>query len=106
MAIDQFFSYGKNKKKYISMKWWCWYPFCISQTRWVRSYDASSLKQQSGGKHVAPFRHIILIPSEPVLLLIYIDVCLFRITTPLHRGYIQAGVPAVRLKYNYVHITI
>ena len=27
-------------------------------------------------------------------------------TDPLLRGHIQAGVPAVRLKYNYVHITI
>ena len=27
-------------------------------------------------------------------------------TNPLLRGHIQAGVPAVRLKYNYVHITI
>ena len=26
-------------------------------------------------------------------------------TNPLLRGHIQAGVPAMRLKYNYVHIT-
>ena len=26
-------------------------------------------------------------------------------TNPLLRGHIQADVPAVRLKYNYVHIT-
>jgi hypothetical protein len=29
-------------------------------------YSASSLKQQSAGKHVAPLGHIILIPSHPV----------------------------------------
>ena len=29
-------------------------------------YSAISLKQQSAGKHVAPLRHIILIPSQPV----------------------------------------
>ena len=27
-------------------------------------------------------------------------------TNPLLRGHIQAGVPAVRLKYNNIHITI
>ena len=27
------------------------------------------LKQQSTGRHVAPLRHIILIPSQPVLLI-------------------------------------
>jgi hypothetical protein len=32
-------------------------------------YSASSLKQQSAGRHVAPLVHIILIPSQPVLLL-------------------------------------
>ena len=29
-------------------------------------YSASSLKQQSAGRHVAPLGHIILIPSQPV----------------------------------------
>jgi len=32
-------------------------------------YSASSLKQQSTGRHVAPFGHIILIPSQPVFAL-------------------------------------
>jgi hypothetical protein len=32
-------------------------------------YSASSLKQQSAGKHVSPLRHIIVIPSRPVLSL-------------------------------------
>ena len=30
-------------------------------------YSASSLKQQSVGRHVAPITHIILIPSQPVI---------------------------------------
>jgi hypothetical protein len=42
---------------------------------WVRStpliafYSASSLKQQSTDRHVAPLRHILLIPSQPVFAL-------------------------------------
>ena len=30
------------------------------------NYSASSQKQQSAGRHFAPFGHIILIPSQPV----------------------------------------
>ena len=32
-------------------------------------YSASSLKQQSAGRHVAPLRHIILILSQPIFAL-------------------------------------
>jgi hypothetical protein len=32
-------------------------------------YSATSLKQQSAGRHVAPLGHIILIPRQPVLTL-------------------------------------
>jgi len=32
-------------------------------------YSASSLKQQSAGRHVAPLGHIIMIPSRPVFAL-------------------------------------
>ena len=32
-------------------------------------YSASSLKQQSADRHVAPLWHIILIPSKPVFAL-------------------------------------
>jgi len=32
-------------------------------------YSASSLKQQSAGRHVAPLGHIILIPTQPVFAL-------------------------------------
>jgi hypothetical protein len=33
-------------------------------------YSASSLKQQSAGKHVAPLGHIILIPSHSLFVLV------------------------------------
>jgi hypothetical protein len=39
-------------------------------------YSASSLKQQSAGRHVAPLGHIILIPSQPVFALFLNDACL------------------------------
>ena len=32
-------------------------------------YSASSLKQQSAGRHVAPLEHIILTPRQPVIAL-------------------------------------
>ena len=32
-------------------------------------YSASSLKQNSAGRHFAPLGHIILIPSQPVFAL-------------------------------------
>ena len=32
-------------------------------------YNASSLKQQFVGRHIAPLRHIILIPSQQVFAL-------------------------------------
>jgi hypothetical protein len=36
-------------------------------------YSASSLKQQSTDKHVAPLGHIILIPSQPVFTLSFVN---------------------------------
>ena len=32
----------------------------------MECYSASSLKQQSVGRHVTPLGHIILIPTQPV----------------------------------------
>jgi hypothetical protein len=40
-------------------------------------YSAYSLKQQSGGRHVMPPRHIILILSQPVLFLLLNAECSF-----------------------------
>ena len=36
---------------------------------YVKTRADCSLKQQSAGRHVAPLRHIILIPSKPVFAL-------------------------------------
>ena len=43
--------------------------FVLDQNADLNFYSASSLKQQSAGRHVAPFGHIILIPSQPVFTL-------------------------------------
>ena len=40
--------------------------FVLDQHAELDFYSASSLKQQSADKHVAPLGHIILIPSQPV----------------------------------------
>ena len=43
--------------------------FALDQHAELDFYSASSLKQQSAGRHVAPLGHIILIPSQPVFAL-------------------------------------
>ena len=43
--------------------------FVLDQHAELDFYSASSLKQQSAGWHVAPLKHIILIPSQPVFVL-------------------------------------
>ena len=43
--------------------------FVLNQHAEFDLYSARSLKQQSVGRHVAPFGHIILIPSQPVFAL-------------------------------------
>jgi hypothetical protein len=43
--------------------------FALDQHAELDFYSASSLKQQSTGRHVTPFGHIILIPSQPVFAL-------------------------------------
>jgi hypothetical protein len=51
------------------MKWW-WGLLCTKPTRLVGDFNsASSLKQQSSDIHVAPFGHIILIPSQSAFAL-------------------------------------
>jgi len=39
---------------------------CFVLDQHAEFYSASSLKQQSADRHVAPLGHIILIPSQPV----------------------------------------
>jgi hypothetical protein len=43
--------------------------FVLEQHPELHIDSASSLKQQSAGRHVAPLGHIILIPSQPVFAL-------------------------------------
>ena len=43
--------------------------FVLDQNADLDFYSASSLKQQSTDRHVAPLWHIILIPSQPVFVL-------------------------------------
>jgi hypothetical protein len=43
--------------------------FVLDQYANLDFYSASSLKQQSVDRHVAPIGHIVLIPSQPVLAL-------------------------------------
>jgi hypothetical protein len=43
--------------------------FVLDQHAYLDFYSASSLKQQSADKHVAPLRHIILIPIQSVFAL-------------------------------------
>ena len=43
--------------------------FVLNQHAELDFYSASSLKQQSMGRHVAPLKHIILIPNQPVFAL-------------------------------------
>jgi hypothetical protein len=45
------------------------FRFVLDQHAELDFYSASSLKQQSADKHVAPLGHIILIPSQPVFAL-------------------------------------
>ena len=40
--------------------------FVLDQHAELDFYSASSLKQQSADRHIAPLGHIILIPSQPV----------------------------------------
>jgi len=43
--------------------------FVLDQHAELDFYSATSLKQQSVDRHVAPLGHIILIPSQPVFAL-------------------------------------
>ena len=43
--------------------------FVLDQHAELDFYSASSLKQQSAGRHVAPLGHIIMIPGQPVFAL-------------------------------------
>jgi hypothetical protein len=63
-AIFQLY-HGKNKLIFNEMM----VRFVLDQHAELDFYSASSLKQQSSGRRVAPLGHIILIPSWPVFAL-------------------------------------
>ena len=68
--------------------WWC--LLCARPTHWVEFYSASSLKQQSLDRHVAPLGHIILIPSQPV----FTPQCLIALHLEIQlTPYLQLSVP-------------
>ena len=49
--------------------------FVLDQYAELDFYSASSLKQQSASRHVAPIGHIILFPSQLVFILTPIMLC-------------------------------
>ena len=65
MPKEQLFKYIMARTSYIQ-----WNDvdvrFVLDQHAEFDFYCASSLKQQSGGRHAAPLGHIILIASQPV----------------------------------------
>ena len=63
--MSNLFSYIRARTSYFPMKWW-WRPLCAGTKRLIGSFSASSLKQQSAGRHVAPLGHLILIPRRTV----------------------------------------
>jgi len=71
MPIQQFFSYiCISWLEQVNFQWddneVC---FIFDQHAELDFYSASSLKQQSAGRHIAPLGHIILIPNQPVFAL-------------------------------------
>ena len=65
-AIFQLY-YGENKLIYNEMMMRS--TFVLDQHAELDFYSASSLKQQSADRYVAPLGHIILIPIQPVFAL-------------------------------------
>ena len=64
--------------------------FVLDQHTELNFYSASSLKQQSLDRHVAPLGHIILIPSQPV----FTPQCLIALHLEIQlTPYLQLSVP-------------
>ena len=57
--------HGENKLHFDEM---IGFRFVLDQHTELDFYSASSLKQQSAGRYVAPLGNIILIPSQPVIV--------------------------------------
>jgi len=68
--LSDLFNYIMARTSYI--KWW-WCLLCTRPKHLVEFNRASSLKQQSVSRHVAPYGYNILIPTQPVFA--YIPLC-------------------------------
>ena len=66
MPSEQVFSHIMAITSYITMRWW-WCLLCTKSTHLFDFYSASSLKQQSAGRHATLLKHIILIQSQTSL---------------------------------------
>ena len=66
-AIFQLY-HGENKLNFDEMMILMSALYLTNMVNWS-FYSASSLKQQSVDRHVAPLRHILLIPNQPVFAL-------------------------------------
>jgi hypothetical protein len=53
----------------VNFQWGDEIRFVLDQRAELDFYSASSLKQRSAGRRVAPLRHIILIPSQSIFSL-------------------------------------
>jgi predicted alpha/beta hydrolase len=69
MPNDQFFSYIMARTSYFQWNDDDDVSFVLDQQAELDFYSASSLKQQSVDRHVAPLGHIILIASQTVFAL-------------------------------------
>jgi hypothetical protein len=78
--------------------------------RFVDFISASSLKQQSVGRHVAPIGHIILISCLPIFFLVFHGACLaeMKAAETYHtRGEHTLTIkPQTRLCYNMQYVNV
>ena len=67
--FQQFISYIMARTSYFQWDDDDEVRFVLDQYAELDFYSASSFKQQSAGRHVAPLGHIILILSQPIFAL-------------------------------------
>ena len=76
MPIQQSFSYIMAEEQ-VNFQWDDdEVRFVLDQHTELDCYSASSLKQQSADRHVAPLGHVILIPSDQSLFFLFNAACL------------------------------
>ena len=67
--LISYLKYWQWESEYVNFQWKDEARFVPDQHAELDIYSASSLKQQSAGRHIAPLWHIILNPSQPVFAL-------------------------------------